>query len=378
MSDVVFAFSYLSWGAASRRGWFGTEDRLARGLVGHHRVHRLLECDRARSLPLKLARDVFDAPDEPFPASAHAQLLSPIRLRRTDPCGSRSIIRAFARYEQTMQRAAARMGLRDPVVITTHPLLAGMADLSWARAVTYYAIDDWAVHPGYRRWWNAYRESYEGIRMRGRRVAAVSDTLLSRLAPAGPARVVANGLEPAEWLGDPAPPTWAATTSRPLIVYVGSLDQRLDLDVITRLAAEIPGAAIVLVGPMVSPRRYQAVRLPKNVSLRSPLTRRELTGLIRVADLGVIPHVRSPLTEAMSPLKAFEYLAGGLPVVATDLPPIRGIHARVELVQDDQSFGAAAQAALARGRLSEPDRLSFIEQNSWSARHDALLDLALA
>jgi hypothetical protein len=48
--DVAFAFSSLTWEAASRRGWFGTEDRLARALAAHvGGVDRVLVCDRVRS-----------------------------------------------------------------------------------------------------------------------------------------------------------------------------------------------------------------------------------------------------------------------------------------------------------------------------------------
>jgi len=55
--DVVFCFSYLSWQAAADRGWFGTEDRLARGLLLHERVERLLVCDLLRSLPAKCGNE---------------------------------------------------------------------------------------------------------------------------------------------------------------------------------------------------------------------------------------------------------------------------------------------------------------------------------
>ena len=103
-----------------------------------------------------------------------------------------------------------------------------------------------------------------------------------------------------------------------------------------------------------------------------------VTGLIRLADVGLIPHVHSPLTEAMSPLKLYEYLAGGLPVVAADLPPVRGVDPRVALVADGAGYPDAVRAALELGRAGEDERLTFVHTNSWSARHDRLLDLALA
>jgi glycosyltransferase involved in cell wall biosynthesis len=376
--DVAFAFSYLTWDAASRRGWFGTEDRLARTLVTHPRVRGLLICDRVRSLPLKLLRDQLSPGAEPFPTSERRRLLSPVRLRRTDPASPRGVRRTFVAYDRAMRRAAAKMGLEAPVVITTNPLLAGFAELAWARAVTFYALDDWSVHPAYRRWWPAYRESYELMRGRSCRVAAVSQTLLERLAPAGPSLVVANGIEPEEWLAELKMPRSSAVLPRPLLVYAGTLDSRLDVSWLLEAARALRGATLTLVGPTTDAAHIEPLRGEPNISIHPPLHREELLELIRSADVGLIPHVRSPLTEAMSPLKLYEYLAGGLPVVASDLAPMRGVDPRVVLVPEGGDFAEAIREALALGNASETDRRAFVEANSWASRHDALLDLALA
>jgi hypothetical protein len=79
----------------------------------------------------------------------------------------------------------------------------------------------------------------------------------------------------------------------------------------------------------------------------------------------------------MSPLKVYEYLAGGAPVVATDLTPVRGVHERVTLLAPGAPLAAGVVDAIEAGRLPESERRAFIVANSWSRRHDALLDLAL-
>jgi hypothetical protein len=79
----------------------------------------------------------------------------------------------------------------------------------------------------------------------------------------------------------------------------------------------------------------------------------------------------------MSPLKLYEYLAGGLPVAATDLEPMREIDPRVLLVGEGGDFAGAVRGALALGRAEERERESFVRANSWRSRHDALLEFAL-
>jgi glycosyltransferase involved in cell wall biosynthesis len=134
----------------------------------------------------------------------------------------------------------------------------------------------------------------------------------------------------------------------------------------------------MLVGPLTDAGHVQPLRGEPNIAINPPLARDELIELVRSADLGLIPHVRSALTEAMSPLKLYEYLAGGLPVVASDLEPMRGVDPRVVLVPEGGDFAAATRGALAMGHAPEQERSAFLRANSWKARHDTLLDFALA
>jgi teichuronic acid biosynthesis glycosyltransferase TuaH len=404
--DVVFCFSYLSWQAAADRGWFGTEDRLARGLLVHERVERLLVCDLMRSLPAKLLRDCqvrAAGREATFPRSGSARLLRPMRLRRDYPTSIDGVRRACAALDRALEREARRMGLREPAVIVANPLLAGFAEFAWAGPVTFFATDDWLAYEPHRRWWPAYAESFARLRMRGRRVCAVSSAALARIAPTGPSAVVPNGIDPAEWRGASGPPpVWLRGTvgpprgegagsrldetaglprelARPLLLYTGSLDSRLDVPALLQIARQLPEATIVLVGPLLAPDHLAPLRAAPNVEIRPPLERPELIELVRAADLGLLVHRELPLTRAMSPLKLYEYLAAGLPVVATDLPPVRGVHPSVELVQPlGGDYARAVRAALVRGRAAEPERLAFIERSSWRARHDELLSLALA
>jgi glycosyltransferase involved in cell wall biosynthesis len=377
LTDVVYTLSNVTWQAAARRGFFASEDQLLRSLILSDRIGRLLICNHARSLPIKLARDLMGSDRAPFPSDERTALIEPLRLRRLDPSSIPAVTRDFAAYDRTIERAVRRHGLRDPVVITGHPLVAGFAPLRWARSVTWYAIDDWSEHPAYSRWRDAYLESYKRVRDRGLRVAAVSSALLKRLDPDGRGAVVPNGLEPAEWAGPAGAADWIGDVTRPLLVYVGGLDSRLDIDWLRELACSEPSATIALIGPLIEPAHFKPLRECPNVRMVPPVGRPELTAIVRAADAGLLPHVLSRLTEAMSPLKLLEYLAAGLPVAATDLSPIRELaHPRVVRVPSGGDYVQGVRDALAIGPAPEPERLEFITANSWRARHERLLDLA--
>jgi len=382
MADVVFTFSYVSWEAAAARGWFSPEDRLASALLSEPRVARLLVSDLMRSLPAKLLRDALarvrgDA--HPFPGDDRHRLLRPVRLRREYPTSIEGVQRACARYDRLLERAAGRMGMRSPAVITANPLMAGFAAFAWAGPVTFLAIDDWLAYPPHRRWWPAYEESFARLRAGGRRVAAVSPAALARIDPSGPAAVIPNGVDPQEWAGGGAgAPPWADGLARPLLLYVGSLDRRIDVEAVAALAREFSEGTVLLVGPLLDPGHLAPLRAIANVQIREPLGRGPVTALIRSADVGLIPHVSSPLTRAMSPLKLYEYLAAGLPVVASDLPPLHGVAPDVRLVEPGGDHAAAVHDALAAGPAQEPARQAFLAENSWSRRIEQLLEVALS
>jgi hypothetical protein len=79
----------------------------------------------------------------------------------------------------------------------------------------------------------------------------------------------------------------------------------------------------------------------------------------------------------MSPIKQYEYLAGGMPVVTTDLPPVKNISERV-LVATGDDFPRAVLTALEMPPQTEEDRLEFVRSNSWTVRLERMLQVMLA
>jgi hypothetical protein len=374
--DVVFAFAFTSWRGALERGLCMPEDRLADALRTHPRVRGLLVANPYRSVVAKVARLPREGRGGGWPAGRGA-LHEPLRLRRRDPDGVAALERAYARYERGLRRAATRLGLERPAIITTHPLVAGFGRFDWAGPVTYYAWDDWAASVPHQALWPAFDAAFARLRATGRRVCAISAAALARIAPTGASAVVPNGIEAREWLEPGPPPPWFAARPRPRLLYIGSLDGRVEVEQVRRVASAFPEGSVTLVGPQLQPDHFAPLRGLPNVELRPRVDREQLTGLVAAADACLIPHVRNPLTEAMSPLKLYEYLAGGRPVAAVALPPIVGVDPRVALVEPGADLVPAVRRALALGPAPEAERRAFVHAHAWERRHERILRLAL-
>lgn len=378
VDDFVFTFSFETYADASRRGMMRPPDRIMSTLLRSPHVRRLLVANPYRWVPRVLASPYLDR-DARFPRHERAWLHSPTRLRRRDRLAPEHAIADYRGYDESLHRAARRRGLESPVVLTTNPLVAGLAPLEWAGPVTFFARDDWLSSPARRQYWPAFAESYRRIAQSGRCVVAVSAQIIERIAPTGAHAVVPNGVEPAEWLGAaPPPPRWFAEIPHPRAVYVGTIDTRVDIEGVKSFAQARPDIHTVLLGPLPDPRYVRELADLANVHVHASVGRSEIVAILRNADLCLVAHRRTPLTEAMSPLKLYEYLAAGAPVLSIDLPPVQGVSDRVLLVDRVSDFADVADEALARGRAAETEREAFVAANSWAARHEQIIGLARA
>jgi glycosyltransferase involved in cell wall biosynthesis len=143
-----------------------------------------------------------------------------------------------------------------------------------------------------------------------------------------------------------------------IIGYHGSLyGDWFDWDSLRRVAEANPDAAVVLIGD----DKIRRPNLPPNVHFLGLKPQTELPAYVQRFDVGIIPFVLNETTHAVSPLKAYEYLASGVPIAA---PPLRSLKG-MEGVFTGPELPSAVEAALAGDR---PDRARALRDHSWEDR----------
>jgi glycosyltransferase involved in cell wall biosynthesis len=375
--DVVFTFYMESWKNAVGREIYMPGPRLLATLMSEPSVRRLLVANPYRSTPSQWARRLLGQAPPPFPTDGRRALVEPRRIRRRDPTSVADVERVYIEYDRILEAAAAKLGADRPAVITSNPFVAGFSPFRWASQVTFYAWDDYRAGLGVRKWWPAIDEANARIRDSGRAVIGVSQAVLDRILPRGEGLVVPNGIDPDQWRQTGIPAAWFTKLPSPRILYIGELiAERFDVDALGEIAARFSSGSIVFVGNVRDSSTRASLRRYPNVWIQPPVSHAEVAAIVRAADVCIMPHLRTPLTRAMSPLKVYEYMAAGRPVVATDLPPVRVIDPRIVCVPEGQSFADGVEEALKRGPLKEADRLAFIDANSWSRRHAQIIKFA--
>jgi len=163
----------------------------------------------------------------------------------------------------------------------------------------------------------------------------------------------------------------------PRLGVSGTLDARVDIGLLKNLACSHPEWHLILIG-QVRPGRMDLApfQILPNVHLLGPRPFADLPALLNGMDALLIPYLRNELTEYISPIKLYEYLAVGKPIISVDLPGVRPLQDWVSLANDQPGFIQAVQLA-----LNEDDPQCFAArrkaalEHTWDARIKLMWDV---
>jgi len=139
------------------------------------------------------------------------------------------------------------------------------------------------------------------------------------------------------------------TIKRPILGFHGLLGDWVDLSLIGEVARQRPGWSVVLVG------RTDTDLTPleglSNVHVIGHRPYSKLPEFLRGFDVALLPFVRNELTRNANPLKLREYLAAGLPVVATPLPEVMRLERLISLATTPQEYIREVSRLLGEGAV---------------------------
>jgi glycosyltransferase involved in cell wall biosynthesis len=158
----------------------------------------------------------------------------------------------------------------------------------------------------------------------------------------------------------------------PVMGYYGALEDWFDADLVADLAQRRPDWKFILVGRPVSVDLSRLGRLA-NVELPGEQPYALIPGWLHRFDVAIIPFKRTPLTEATNPVKAYEMLAAGKPIVSVPIPEMKAIAPLVRLAETAEQFEREIAAALEpEDPAGVEERRAFARQHTWWERFAVL------
>lgn len=164
---------------------------------------------------------------------------------------------------------------------------------------------------------------------------------------------------------------------RPRIGYSGTINERLDYSYLEHLAHSHPDWALVLIGDpypwrLDAPQIQRLKALP-NTHFLGQHPFEQMPSLLKGLDVCLIPYVRDERGYYRSPLKLYEYLAAGKPVVSIDHPEARELEASIYLASTPEEFVTQIAEALQQDCPElQDERINVARGNSWDHRVDKM------
>jgi glycosyltransferase involved in cell wall biosynthesis len=279
-----------------------------------------------------------------------------------------------------LRNTLAGLRIGQPIVALSHPGQADARDDLAARLRFYHVVDEYLGYAGVttdQRSWLAACED-QILAWADLVVAVTPELVAARSRGRARVRLLPNAANVDAYdaaVSKPVDPD----LPRPVLGYAGLISARLDLPGLARIAEARPGWSLVLVGDVTAagcePELARLRQLP-NVHLMGAQPAAAVPALIAGWDVGLIPYRVSDETRHASPLKLYEYLAAGLPVVTADVPAVREFAAHIEIVSESGDWATAAERALAGDSPSaRAARRIAVQLHSWDARVETLSEM---
>lgn len=153
---------------------------------------------------------------------------------------------------------------------------------------------------------------------------------------------------------------------RPIVLYVGAISEWFDFEIVNVAARKMPGVSFVFIGPERNAR--EKVAPAANVFLLGSRSYKQIPKYMSNADIGIIPfdfNKYPALVNSIHPLKLYEYMACGLPVIAARWRELELMDSPARLYSNEIEFIAAIDETIQN--LPHLDKAGFVD---YASKHD--------
>jgi glycosyltransferase involved in cell wall biosynthesis len=273
----------------------------------------------------------------------------------------------------------------SPILWLFRPGQQHWIDQLHPRLVIYHVVDEYSAYPGLSpAQAQRQRDLDRQLTTRADLVFCTAQSLVDARLPLNPhTHYMPNAVDYDAFQNALVQsPSHLVTLSpcHPVLGVVGGINAKVDLGLLAEVAARRPDWRIELVGPLsygLDAGELARLRALPNVHFAGGVLPEDVPAVMAGFNVGLIPYKLNEQTRHVNPLKVYEYLAAGKPVVGTPLPELAQFQPLVRVAGDVDGFVGAVEAALAEG--DDPQavaaRLVVAAANTWDVRVERMLAL---
>lgn len=265
------------------------------------------------------------------------------------------------------------LNVEQPVIWTCLPNSRSLVEKIPHRLICYDCVDDFASFS----WWPPETKIEEIELIESADIVfATANSLFERCREHNISTyLVPNAADYEHFSRLPAPKNDIIKAfPKPIIGYIGAFYEWIDTGLLLKIAQTHPEWSLVIIGPIHGIDTALFSGCP-NVYIMGPRDYLDLPQYLDVFDICMIPFIQNELTMNTNPIKMYEYLAAGKPVISTDLPEVRRYAAVVKVARSYNEFIAKIEEALRENRKPTAikqknidERKQVARENNWDIR----------
>ena len=266
-----------------------------------------------------------------------------------------------------------QLGINNPTIIVSGAhILPILSDLNYSQLI-YHCSDDYTIIP-------SFPESFETIEQKLIKkcdlVVTTADELMKAKRRFNKNTIsIPNGANVDHFSSTQNSETVISNEmsifKKPIIGYVGSIFQWLNTSWISFAAEKFPENDFVFIGPLqIDISKFKKY---KNIHFLGPKPYEALPTYIKAFKVAVIPFIIDGVTLKASPIKFYEYLSSGIPIVSTELPDLLPFKDDVYLVKEKEEYVESIESALNNDSIARINRrMETAKKYSWESRFKTL------
>ena len=276
-----------------------------------------------------------------------------------------------------------RLDFRRPVLWTYNPHSEGLVGKVGEQLAVYECVDELSAAKGLVR--RTVVQELEGRLIKKVDVVIVTHENLyrSKESLAREIHLIPNGAEVEHFRKACLPDTPVAAEMRkiprPIVGFLGTIQYWIDMDLLRFLALARPDWSFALIGPIGRLAQISKIEKLPNIYLLGRKRYEDLPSYLKAFDVCLNPYVLDETAMNCSPLKLYEYLATGKPVVSVDMPEARKFDGLISVGHSYSEILHLLDEAV-KSKRTDPgmaaSRIDAVKEHSWDHRF-AQLEKAL-
>jgi glycosyltransferase involved in cell wall biosynthesis len=288
-----------------------------------------------------------------------------------------SVIRVRALSITQLPKIAERLGIdvssdADSLTVWSYNPLATEVYEQFPNATQVFdAVDNWLEHGSYSREQERLKDGYEMIRQYATVIFTVSQTMVDFFGKREHVVYIPNGVDVDFFSSGTCAHPALMGLKGPVIGYHGNIQSRINFTLLEYLITKHTDYQFVLAGFVWKEVSAQIAALEKrsNVTIIREIPYSQLPNIIACFDVAIIPHVIDRFTQSMNPLKLYEYLAAGKPVIATAVAGVEQFGDLVTLAISPEDFSKGIEDAIQNESVEMMERrMHAVDSHRWEDR----------